>query len=559
MKMMERFKVLENDVFVLNYEKFREPFLKWAKNRLEYVRGLKKVSDYLRDSDNPKLLKFFSQTFKTFVFIEDLEYEDTPKPVKIIKPSEKKLSRKEAEEKAKKEEMVKTKLLERVESIERGELKPRNYPSGNALEMGENNIQDSEIQLSPIYFDKSGIWWLFDIEEKFWEMCDDVDILNHVESVTGEDIISSKNRTLILNTLKQQGRKNKPLDLPKSWIQFKKIIVDIKSGKEFEADSKYFVTNPIPYKLGESEETPTIDKLLSQWVVKEGVQDESYKDTLYEIIAYCICQDQFLQRIIALTGSGSNGKGTFLNLIKKFIGIENCCSSNLKTISTRNFEASALYKKLVCFFGEVDSSDLANANLIKSLTGEDLIRYEFKSKTPFSEESKTTPIIATNSLPITPDQSIGFYRRWLIVDFPNQFPIVRDLIVSIPEEEFENLGRKIVRILKELYETEDFTNAGTIEERTKRYELRSNPIVAFLNERFNLEGVGSVKLREFSNDFNRYLKNKRLRPLTISKIGKLLREDGYEIQARDFPEGKSKAIIGIEYKSNFWKKKDETK
>jgi len=402
--------------------------------------------------------------------------------------------------------------------------------------------------LKPYFYDSNKIWWLW--EDYCWKMVDEVDVLNMVHDVTGWNITDPKIRSIILNKLKQDGRRKKPRESPKSWIQFKEKIIDVVTGGEFEATPNYFVTNPLPYALGDSEQTPTIDKLLKEWVVLEGVQDVSYIDTLFEIVAYSCCQEQFLQTIIALTGSGSNGKGTFLNLITKFIGEENVCSSNLRTLATRNFEASALYKKLVCFFGEVDTYDLTNTNLIKSLTGEDLIRYEFKGKTPFSDHSPTTPIIATNSLPITPDKSIGFFRRWLIIDFPNQFGIKRDLLAEIPEKEFENLGRKIVKILSDLYKRNEFTNAGTIDDRIKRYEERSHPLINFINEKCS-EGEGVIKLREFANQFNTYLKSKRLRPYTVRKIGSLLRDEGYEVGARHFGENQkdsAKAILNLSFK-----------
>ncbi len=405
-------------------------------------------------------------------------------------------------------------------------------------------------EITPFFFDSYKIWWLWDEKEFYWKMCDEIDILNMYAEKTGNDIIKPKNRQLIMNFLKQGGRKNKPVESPKHWIQFKDTIVNIKTGKKFQATPKYFNTNPLPYKLGSSEKTPVMDKLLREWIICKGVQDESYVQTLKEIIAYSACKEQFLQTIIALTGSGSNGKGTFQKLIEKFLGEKNVCSSNLKALAIRNFEASALYKKLACFFGEVDSYDLTNTNLIKSLSGEDLIRYEFKGKTPFSEHSSTTPIIATNSLPITPDKSIGFYRRWLIIDFPNQFNLKRDLLAAIPEKEYENLGLQVVRILEELYKKNEFTNAGTIDERIARYENRSNPLIIFINKNCK-EGNGMIKLREFGNEFNKYLKENRLRPYTITKIGKLLRDEGFEIGARYFGEAKTdsaKAIINLCFK-----------
>jgi len=395
-----------------------------------------------------------------------------------------------------------------------------------------------------IYYDSHSLFWIWNDEIKTWEMKDETDILNLFED-NGEETTKQKTKTKILNISRQQGRRNKPEELPKDSICFKNCIYDLKNKKIIPISSDYFITSPIPYELGENSETPTIDKLFNEWV------GEEWKETLYEIIAYSCLKEQPLQTIFALTGGGSNGKGTFQNLIIKFLGKENCVSSNIKSLITRNFESSALYKKLLCVMGEADSSDLSNSNLIKQFTGEDLMRYEFKGKTTFSEESPTTFILATNSLPITPDKSIGFYRRWLTIDFPNQFKVKRKLLSQIPEEEFQNLACKIIGIATRLLEQEEFTNDGGFEDRRKRYEERSNPLFQFISDYCVEEPTKVIKLKEFSDILKKYLQEKKLRALNVNKVGKLLRDEGFEIQGRDFrgESGeiveKSKAILGL--------------
>src|SRR3990172_7116526 len=152
--------------------------------------------------------------------------------------------------------------------------------------------------------------------------------------------IDSKSRNEIIASLEQVGRENLPKELPSSWIQFKQTVIDIKTGEIFKAKPEYFFTSPIPWDIGESEDTPMIDKLFKEWVVKERIQDESYIRTLQEITAYSAEDSAFMQTLIWLCGSGCNGKGSYLNFIMKFLGINNICSSELKTLVTRNFETS---------------------------------------------------------------------------------------------------------------------------------------------------------------------------------------------------------------------------
>lgn len=380
------------------------------------------------------------------------------------------------------------------------------------------------IKEQPLFYDRSEMWWMWNDEDKKWEMKDKIDILNSIRNELGINTINQKERTEIINALQQVGRENIPNEIPKECVQFKNKIVNIKTGEEFESSSKYFSTNPIPWKVGDSEDTPTIDKLFKEWV------GERYVKTLYQIIAYSMCSEQFMQRMVGLVGGGSNGKGTFIKLLRKFIGDNNCTSSELALLSSNNFETSMLYKKLVCEIGEVSHNDLKNTNQIKKISGEDKLRYCFKGKTPFSDYSSTTCLINTNSLPSTSDKTVGFYRRWLIIDFPNQFPIKQGIIESIPEYEFENLAKKSISLLKDLYKEQKFENEGNYQERMEKYEERSNPIMRFIEEYCNENYDSYISIKKFSQYLNEFLKNKHLRVMSPKEIKKKLIEEGFEVR-----------------------------
>ena len=387
-------------------------------------------------------------------------------------------------------------------------------------------------------FDRAGLFWIWDSEEKCYKQSDKTDILNNIRRVLKVDTIESKARSEIVASLEQVGRERLPKEVPSHWIQFKKNVVDIKTGEEFEATPEYFFTSPIPWDVGESEETPTIDKLFRDWMVKDGIQDESWINTLQEVSAYAAEDSAFMQTIIWLCGSGCNGKGCHLNFLMKFLGEKNVCSSELKTLVTRNFETSALYKKKAAVMGEVDTYDLTNTNLLKQLSGEDLIRFEFKGKTPFSQKSTTTCFIASNALPVTPDRSNGFYRRNLVIDFPNVFKVGKDVVGEIPEQEYRNFAKKSIRILKELHERGYFTNGGTIEDRKVRYEERSNPIVHFITTNCTESPEDYQIFSAFLHKFQEYLKEIRLRPMSSIQTSKALKNEGYDVRARHIIKNK---------------------
>jgi P4 family phage/plasmid primase-like protien len=407
-----------------------------------------------------------------------------------------------------------------------------------ALSFGMIGQAEQFIRMQPVYYDEHKLWWKYDLSKCCWEQTDDTEILNSIRRGLNVDTIDSTTRTEIIESLKQVSREHKPEDLSRDWLQFKNTLVNPKTGEEKKASPKYFMTNVIPFDLIEGE-TKNIDRLFTEWV------GESYAQTLYEICAYSMTRDQFLQRMIALTGGGCNGKGTFVSFLESIMSEENISSSDLSVLSSGRFATSAIYKKLLCIVGEASYDDLKNTNTIKKLTGEDLIQFEFKGKNPFSEKSGCTIVMTTNALPESPDQSTGFYRRWLIIDFPHQFEIKNNVLDCITDDERSAFCKKCVTKLKELYVRQKFTNEGNFEERRVRYEERSRPIEKFVEECYTEDPSAKIELRVFVNHFNVWLKQHNLRMLTARQVGTMLRNHGFNVGQRKIGDKDSSSIVCI--------------
>jgi len=354
--------------------------------------------------------------------------------------------------------------------IPRGILKITNY------------IHNVEIFYAkqPFFYDKSKIFWFWNTKEFRWEIVDETDIMNEIDDALGfgGETVTQKIKGSYMEAFKRVGRKNQPEEAPLRWIQFKDKAFSLRSGKIHNITPDYFFTNPIPWKLGESSETPTMDKLFKEWV------GEQYVNDLYEILAYCCYRDYPIQTLLCLYGFGRNGKSSYLKILDKFIGEGNITSTELDLLvghSSSRFESFKLYKKLCCMLGETNFGVLDKSSLLKKLVGGDKISFEMKNKDPFADFNYSKIIIASNSLPSSDDTSEGFYRRWHIIDFPNTFPEGKDITITIPEIEYENLTRKISEILPKLLDKGQFTNQGTIPERKRKYQMASNPLPYFIN------------------------------------------------------------------------------
>ena len=187
---------------------------------------------------------------------------------------------------------------------------------------------------------------------------------------------------------------------------------------------------------------------------------------------------------------------------------------------------------MVAFIGETNFNTLKNTAQLKRLSGEDKIPGEFKQKTPFNFVNHAKVVIATNSIPITYDKSRGFHARWIIIEFPNEFDEGVPVVDTIPEWEYENLGKKCIRILRELLKRGKFTGEGSISDRAQKYEEASNPISKFIKTYCKVGGDLEVALWEFYEAYDAWQGGERHRRLTKKVVSGWLRDNGYEVEQR---------------------------
>lgn len=410
------------------------------------------------------------------------------------------------------------------------------------------NLAEQIIEHVPIHYDQTGLWWKWNFAETKWSLIDETDLMNHVTWSSPGNTVSSKERGEIIQALKQVSRAQKPKEVPPTWLQFGDEIVDFETGDKAKATHFYFLTNPLPYKIGREDKTPVIDKIFTEWVGEENVL------LLKEIMAYCMLRDYPINRIFCFIGGGMNGKSKFLDLLRKFIGEDNVCSTELDTLLNSRFEVTRLHKKLVCQMGETNFNEMSKTSMLKKLSGGDLINFEYKNKNPFNDKNFAKILIATNNLPTTTDKTIGFYRRWIIVDFPNQFTEKKDILNDIPEEEYNNLSNKLISILMDLTKKREFHNEGSVEERMRKYESKSNFLEKFI-ELFVEDSLdGYITVADFHKKFKEWSKENRHREMAERSISLGLKKIGWEQEKKHFDwlfdgrGGQIRCWVGIKWK-----------
>lgn len=377
----------------------------------------------------------------------------------------------------------------------------------------------------PVYYDKNNIWWIYNQTTHSWEYTDETHLLitlKRILKTLGDSTIKRKHD--LIEGLRQVGRTREPREIPKEKIQFGIHLFDVNTQEVTMATHEDFSINPIPWVLGETSETPVIDKLFTEWV------GEEWKQTLYEIIAYTCYRSYPIHLIFVLDGAGANGKSQFLELIHRFLGSHNIASTSFERIQENRFETFSLYKKLASIVGETNFGILKNTDMLKRLSGGDAVPYEQKGGKTFTDRNYTKLLISTNSLPSSLDTSDGFYRRWFIIKFPNQFEEGKDVVDSIPESEYGALARKVTMILPGLLERHEFANQGTREERKERYIDASNPLTRFLRDFCDLTNLNAhTKYGTLYTRYAHWLTQQKRRKVGYREFNDFLQGEGIEV------------------------------
>ena len=401
------------------------------------------------------------------------------------------------------------------------------------------------IESQPMFYDRAGLYWLWDNEKFRWEIIDETDLLNKLKNISlATDTIKSKEKQETMEALRQIGRLNLPKETKKTWVQLHDMIIDVKTGEVMEATPEYLNVNPIPWKMGESSETPTMDRIFEEWVGKDHVK------TLYEIIAYCMLPDYPIHRIFCFVGPGLNGKSKFLELVARFLGKDNVSNTELDVILGSRFEMAKVYKKLAVMMGETDYTAMSKTNKLKRMTGQDMIGYEFKNKNPFDDYNYAKVLISTNGLPMTEDKSVGFYRRWMIIKFPNTFSEKKDILAEIPEIEYENLAKRSIATLKDILEVREFHLEGSLKDREDAYEETSNPLQKFIDDFVNFDPSGEIPKWKFKNKFVAWMVERGYREWSETEIGINMKKFGLEEKKIYFGEKRWMCWIGMNFKDS---------
>ena len=143
------------------------------------------------------------------------------------------------------------------------------------------------------------------------------------------------------------------------------------------------------------------------------------RTVIEEILGHMLLVDKFPHKIFFLTGSGANGKSTFVEMLTKFAGD---LSSH---IDIANFDdgtsLTSLVGKIVNVADDVDAIYLEKSKNLKTMASGNTVGARAIYSQPITLKNTATLIFTANEPPVFKDKSDGIGRRLLIIPFECRF------------------------------------------------------------------------------------------------------------------------------------------
>lgn len=300
------------------------------------------------------------------------------------------------------------------------------------------------------------------------------------------------------------------VEQPAGVINVRNGLLDHVSGELLPHSADTLSTIQIPVDWNPAATCPAIDRFFDETL-------PGMRDFMYEVFGYAIYSRLPIHKALLLFGKGRNGKGTTLRLLKRFVGEDNVAHVPLQVFGENRFAAANVHGKLVNLAGDLDARDMQRSDAFKMLTGGDAVYAEHKNAHPFTFTSYALQVFAANEAPISRDQTEGYFSRWLIVPFVNEYVGARD-DTKLDDKlntkaELEGLLVRAVTGLRALLERGRFLEPTAVVEAGEAYRTKLDSVAAFVDDECVIGEGFSVTRADLYRSYKTWSDENGRRPL----------------------------------------------
>lgn len=335
------------------------------------------------------------------------------------------------------------------------------------------------------------------------------------------------------------------LNAHKELINVKNGMLNWQTGELIPHDPSYLSTIQIPVVYDPSADC----SMIAEWL-ETTLRDSELIILALELFGYCLIPDTSMSKAFILTGTGANGKSTFISVLERFIGECNVSKIPLQELAEHRFKRADLFGKLVNVFADLDNKTLESTTYFKTIVSGDKIDAERKNQDPFYFKPFARLVFSANETPRARDRSYAYYRRLCIIPFEQRFEGKnedKDILSKLTtEENLSALLNQALIGLRRVMQNKGFTQPEKVKQALAEYEKQNDPVKAFVDDMLEFDPVGEIERGELYDAFCRFCTEEGYKEVTRNYFYQRIR--AYR-EIRERKTSQSRFFVGVKYRA----------
>ncbi len=322
----------------------------------------------------------------------------------------------------------------------------------------------------------------------FWELFDQ-DLINCFlaeVSIKGGYHEFQAHKTATIKMLLNQL--NRAAVISKKEQNVNRVMINLLNGTFVYENGEYslqpfnlddMLTYQLNFDYSPDAECPQYMKFLDRVMPEKDAQC-----VMAEYVGYILAKSLRLEQCLVLTGTGRNGKSTWIDIVKAMLGEENVAPFSLADVcDSTGYYRAEIGKYLLCYSNEMSTKG-CNPDLVKQLiSGQDVMgRAIFKS--PIKVSNYCRFLFSANVLPRDIEQSEGYYRRFMFLKFGVEIPkeeVNPNLANNIIKEELSGVLNWVINEgLLPIARNQRFSHCDKIDKMNNRFKMESSNVAMFM-------------------------------------------------------------------------------
>ena len=277
-----------------------------------------------------------------------------------------------------------------------------------------------------------------------------------------------------------------------------------------------------PFYLDVKYNENAYDKYVDDFINFIANGDKEIRNLIEEILGHTIMINNFPHKIFVLSGSGNNGKSTFVEMLTAF-------ANNLSShIDITGFEDGtqvvSLIGKIINIADDIDPNYLEKTKVLKTMASGNTITARAIYSQPVTIKNTATLVFTCNEVPVFKDKTEGIKRRLIIIPFENK--VVNKIYDLDKLLSSENAKSYILRLALEgvnriLINHMELSKSKKVEDTLREYYIESDSVLGFLEE---YEGeINNTSTIELYNMYDFYCIQNNIKPQSKNKFTRVIK------------------------------------